>query len=341
MNRLRIAHVGHLPHPNFSATCAADPALQLVPIAVDLPSEAQMALLASCAAYYVTAARDELPRHLHVTAALLALLPALRMAASMGAGYDTIDVAACTAAGVLAVNQAGGNAQGVAEHAIGMMLACLKRMPEAAAAMRAGQARDREALMGRELRGRRVGLVGCGNVGQRVASILQAAFGCEILATDPFVNATDMAALNITLMPLEKLLARADIVSLHCPLNETTRGLIGAAALALMRPGAILVTTARGAIHDEAAVLAALQSGLLAGAGLDVWQTEPPDPTNPLLHHPKVIATQHTAGVTQESRANITRIAALAFSDFAAGRMPPRVLNPEVLARPGGFEPPA
>jgi len=303
-----------------------------VPLPIDAP-EAAIALLAECHGYYVMASRDELPRPLHVDATLLAQLPKLLMVGSTGAGYDTVDPAACTDAGVLLVNQAGGNAEGVAEHAVGMMLGLLKRMPEAQAAMRAGRAKDRAALMGRELRGRTVGIVGAGFVGTRVAEILRAGFGCTILAADPYLDAATVAARGATLVPLPELLAASDVVSVHCPLNAETRGLFGAAAFAAMRPGALFVTTARGSIHDEGALLAALESGHLAGAGLDVWAQEPPDPAHPLLTRPDVIATQHTAGVTRESRANIARIAAEAFIQAAHGELPPRQINPDVADR--------
>jgi D-3-phosphoglycerate dehydrogenase len=187
--------------------------------------------------------------------------------------------------------------------------------------------------MGRELRGRTVGLVGCGHVGQRVAAILRAAFGCRVIATDPALDAATLSALGVEKIELEALLREADVVSLHCPLTPATRSMMGAAQFAAMKRGVVFVTTARGSIHDEAALLAALDSGQVASAGLDVWEVEPPPVDHPLLHHRAVVASQHTAGVTEESRANITRIAALAFSDLAAGRMPPRIVNPEVEPR--------
>lgn len=333
MRKLRIAYVGFVPHRNFLDVCAEDPALEVVRIPIEASEEEAVRTLATCEGYYVMAARDELPKPLHVTAALLARLPRLLMVASAGAGYDTCDPEACTAAGVALVNQAGGNAEGVAEHAVGLMLACLKRMPEGAAALREGRAQDRAALMGRELRGRTIGLVGIGHVGTRVAEILRLAFGCRILAFDPYLDAATVAARGAEKVDLAALLAEADVVSLHCPLTPETRGMFGAAAFAAMRPGAVFVTTARGSIHDEAALLEALRAGRVAAAGLDVWEREPPPPDHPLLHHPAVVATPHTAGVTEESRANITRIAALAFRDLAAGRMPPRIVNPDVKPR--------
>ncbi len=331
--RFRVGYVGWVPHPAFLETAAKDPSLEIVHIPIDQPEGAMIQALSSCHGYYVMAARDELPKPLHVHDELLGKLPNLLVAASYGAGYDTCDPRACTSAGVLLMNQAGGNAEGVAEHAVGMMLACLKRMPEAHAAMRAGRAQDRAALIGRDIKGMTVGLVGCGNVGRRTAEILQKAFGCRILASDPYVEVGALAALGIEKMPLELLLIEADVVSVHCPLTDETRGMIGADAFAAMKPGVVFVTTARGSIHDEAALLESLNAGHVASAGLDVWEQEPPPPDHPLLYHPAVIASQHTAGVTLQSRANITRIAALGFSDVAAGRTPPRIINPDVLPR--------
>jgi len=330
--RFRVGYVGWVPHPAFLETAAQDLALEIVHIPMSDPGSMIQAL-SSCHGYYVMASRDELPKPLHVHAELLAKLPNLLVAASTGAGYDTCDPRACTQAGVLLMNQAGGNAQGVAEHAVGMMLACLKRMPEAHAAMRAGRAQDRDALIGRNIQGMTIGLVGCGHVGRRTAEILQKAFGCRIVACDPYVEVAALAALGIEKLPLELLLIEADVVSVHCPLTEETRGLFGADAFAAMKPGVVFVTTARGSIHDEAALLDALNSGQVASAGLDVWAQEPPPPDHPLLAHPAVIASQHTAGVTRQSRENITRIAAEAFSAIAAGRTPPRVINPDVLPR--------
>ncbi len=330
MQKFRIGYIGFVPHPNFLATAARDPALEIVHIPLEVGTGEAIQTLSSCHGYYVMAARDELPVPLHVHAELLGKLPNLLMAASYGAGYDPCNPEACTDAGVLLVNQAGGNAEGVAEHAVGMMLACLKRMPEAHASMIAGTARNRAALLGRELRGRVVGLVGCGHVGTRVTEIVKAAFGCRVIVCDPFLDAATIAARGAEKVDFATLLAEADVVSIHCPLNPQTRGMINAAAFAAMRKGVIFVTTARGSIHDEAALLEALNSGHVASAGLDVWEVEPPPVDHPLLHHRAVIASQHTAGVTEESRANITRIAALAFSELAAGRMPPRIVNPEV-----------
>jgi D-3-phosphoglycerate dehydrogenase len=152
-----------------------------------------------------------------------------------------------------------------------------------------------------------------------------------VLACDPYLDAATVAARGAEKVGMDGLLAGSDVVSLHLPLTGESRDLMSAATFGRMRKGAIFVTTARGLIHNEPALHQALASGHLGGAGLDVWEDEPPPPEHPLLHLPNVILTQHTAGVTHESRANISRIAALGFAEAAHGRLPPRVINAEVV----------
>jgi len=292
--------------------------------------EAALETLSNTDAYYCRAARDELPEPLHITEDSLRGMPRLLMVSSYGAGYDTIDLAACTARGIVACNQAGGNAEAVTEHALAFILALLKRIPDATRAIAEGTAGDRSALMGREIFGKTVGLIGLGNIGTRMAQVMTV-FGCTVLAYDPYVDAGECAARGARKVGLEELLAASDVVSVHCPLTAETRGLIGAAEMATMRRDALLICTARGDIVDEAALLAALDGGHLAGAGLDVFHREPPDADDPLVVHPKVIATSHTAGVTGESRARLGRMGADAFARMARGEVPPRVLNPDAI----------
>lgn len=331
--RVRVAMVGAPAHPAFFEAIAAAPGCELVRIDAAEPVETALGRLAECDAYYLSSARDEVPAALHAGEALLALAPRLRLVASYGAGFDTVDLAACSARGVAVCNQAGGNANAVAEHALAFLLALFKRIPEGRAAIARGEARDRDRWMGRELNGRTVGIVGLGQCGGRLARLL-GAFDCKVLAVDPFLGAAACRARGAEKVELAELLARAEAVSLHCPLDASTRGLIGAGALAAMRPGAVLVSTARGGVHDEAAVLAALDSGRLAGAGFDVWAQEPPAADHPLLAHPAVIATSHLAGVTHESRERIARMAAEVFAAFAAGLPLPRLLNPDRAPHP-------
>jgi D-3-phosphoglycerate dehydrogenase / 2-oxoglutarate reductase len=230
------------------------------------------------------------------------------------------------------VNQAGGNAEGVAEHSLGMILTLLKRIPESEVALRKGAAGDREAFLGRELCGRCVGLIGLGRFGTRVAELLRV-FGYRVLAEDPLLDAETISARSGEKADRETLLREADIISVHCPLNAQTRGTLDEAFFAAMRPGAIFINTARGGIHDERALHAALARDHLGGAGLDVWEREPTPADHPLLAHPRVIASPHTAGVTHESRDRVARMAAQTFIATARGEIPPRLVNPDVTDR--------
>jgi len=254
----------------------------------------------------------------------------LLIVSSNGAGYDPVDVEACTAAGVLAVNQSGGNAHSVAEHALGMLLTLSKRILEADRALRREANVSRNALMGTEAQGKTIGIVGLGNVGRRIAALCEGLLGMKVLAYDPYLEATEMAARGGEKVELDELLRRSDYVSISCPLTRQSRGMIGAREFALMQPHAYFITTARGFIHDEAALLEALRDKRIAGAGLDVWAKEPPPPDHPLLQFDNVLASPHTAGVTKEARENMGRIAAEQLLDALDGKRPPRIINPEV-----------
>ncbi len=288
--------------------------------------------LAGAHVYHISAAKDELPQPWFARAELLARCPELLCVSAGGAGYDTVDVAACAAAGVAVVNQAGGNAVSVAEHTLGLMLGVSRRMVEGDRRLRREIGYAREDVMGREVGGKTVGLVGIGHIGTRVAGLARA-FGMEVLATDPFLASEEIARRGAKAVSFEQLLERSDIVSLHCPRDASTLGMMDAQAFGRMRRGAIFITTARGGIHDEAALVAALQSGHLAGAGVDVWDQEPPPLDHPLLAMDNVFATFHVAGVTHEGRRNIAVISAEQIVDLLSGARPPRLVNPEVWSR--------
>jgi D-3-phosphoglycerate dehydrogenase / 2-oxoglutarate reductase len=329
---MRVGYIDPPIYPSFAQVLEAAPDIHLVRLTLDDPPDAIAAMLSTCDGYYVMASRDELPARFAVHDELLATMPNLLVAASYGAGYDTIDVEACNRAGVGVVNQAGGNAEGVAEHTLAMMLSLLKRIPETHAAMREGAIRQRDAFLGREIAGRTVGLVGLGKIGSRVAQML-AFFGCRVFACDPYLDAAACVERGARKVEMAELLSESDLVSIHCPLTRETRGMIGFEAFAAMGPGAIFVNTARGGIHDEAALLDAIKQGRVAGAGLDVWDQEPPAKDHPLLSHPCVMASPHMAGVTHESRDRVARMAAQAFLALAAGELPPRLVNPCVAER--------
>jgi D-3-phosphoglycerate dehydrogenase len=188
---------------------------------------------------------------------------------------------------------------------------------------------DRNDFMGHDAIGRTIGIIGLGNVGTRVAELCRLLFRMRVLAYDPYLTAEQVAARGAEKMELGALLAQADFVSLNCPRNRETLGLMGAAQFAAMRPNAYFITTARGGIHDEAALADALRERRLAGAGLDVWAHEPPAHDHPLMGFDTVILSPHTAGVTVEARVNMATIAAEQLLGVLDGRRPPRLLNPE------------
>ncbi len=330
MNSKRVFYVKYTASPLFGQTLTARGDVTLERIENEATRADAAAVLATAHAYQIGAARDEIARHWHATDALLAETPSLLAVSSNGAGYDTIDLSACTRAGVLAVNQAGGNREAVAEHALGMMLALSKRIVEVDRRMRSAPGIARDDYMGRDINGRTVGIVGLGHVGSRIAELCRGLFAMTVLAYDPYVDAAQMAARGAEKVTLEELLARSDFVSLSCPRTAETRGMIGAGEFALMQPHAYFITTARGGIHDEAALAAVLERRGIAGAGLDVWDPEPPAPDHPLLRLDTVIASPHTAGVTHEARATMARIAAEQMLAILDGQRPPRLLNPEV-----------
>lgn len=313
----------------FDARMAQEPGISLGVFAARGPAAAAWDMLAGAHVYQISAAKDELPIEWFARADLLARCPHLLCVSSGGAGYDTVDVAACTAAGIAVVNQAGGNAPSVAEHTLGLMLGVSRRMAECDRRLRREQGFTREDVMGREIHGKTLGLVGIGEVGTRVAALARA-FGMQVVATDPFVAPEEIARRGARAVPLEQLLAESDFVSLHCPRDATTLKMMDATAFARMKKGAIFITTARGGIHDEAALAQALQSGHLAGAGIDVWDREPPPLDHPLLALDNVYATFHTAGVTHEARRNVAAMAAEQIVAMLEGQRPPRLVNPAV-----------
>jgi D-3-phosphoglycerate dehydrogenase len=197
------------------------------------------------------------------------------------------------------------------------------------------------------VQGRTIGIVGIGHVGGRVAELCRGLFQMRVIAYDPYLTADQIAAKGAEkAATLEELLRVADYVSINCPHTAETRGMMGAAQFAAMQKHAYFITTARGGIHDEAALATALSAGQVAGAGLDVWEDEPPPSDHPLLKFDNVVVSPHTAGITRQSRHNIAKIAAEQMLDILDGKKPPRLLNPEVwgaysdrFARILGFQP--
>src|ERR1700749_4137315 len=330
VNNKRVFYVKYLAHPIYAEILKARPDVRLDRLENETSEGEFGPVLSQAHAYQIGAARDELAPHFHVHDELLKRAPGLLIISSNGAGFDPVDVEACTRAGVLVVNQSGGNAHSVAEHALGMLLTLSKRIVQADRALRRQANVDRNALMGTEVQGKTIGIVGLGNVGRRIAALCRGLLGMNVLAYDPYLSATEMAERGGEKVSLEDLLRRSDFVSISCPLTKDNRGMIGAREFAAMQPHAYFITTARGFIHDEVALEQALRDKRIAGAGLDVWAKEPPPPDQPLLQFDNVIASPHTAGVTKEARENMARIAAEQMLDALDGKRPPRIINPEV-----------
>ncbi len=235
-------------------------------------------------------------------AAAFAAAPRLRAIARTGIGYDNVDVPAASAAGVCALNTPDAPTESTAEFAIALMFAVARRVATADRHSKTGAWKLDAHVLGFDLAGKTLGLVGFGRIARRVTEMARA-IRMNVCALDPLVAAETMAAAGVTrCASLDELLRGARVLSLHAPLIPATRGLIGTAQLALLPAGAILINTARGPLVDEAAVLAALESGRLAGARLDVWEREPVAADHPLFRHPRVVATPHMAAYTDEGR---------------------------------------
>lgn len=319
--------------PNVADALEKDKEIVLHRLSYKGPQADNWGAMSASHAYCVTSTRQELPAEYHANAALIARCPDLLAVSTSGAGYDTVDVAACTAAGVLVVNQSGGNADAVAEHAVAMMLSLTKNIPQTDRSVRAGKRAPRETFKGWNAKGRTVGVVGIGNIGSRVARICGLGLQMKVLAYDPYLTAEQVQERGAAKVDLPTLLAESRFVSIHCPYNDETRGMIGARELAAMQPGSYLITTARGGIVDENALADAMKSGHIAGAGVDVWIEEPPPLSHPLLAFDNLIATYHTAGITHDSRNNMANWNAQQVAGILRGERPPRLINPEAWDR--------
>lgn len=230
-----------------------------------------------------------------VTATVLEAACDLRVIARNGTGIDNIDLVAAQRLGIKICRAEGANARGVAELALGLMLAVARAIPASDCAIKNG---GWQRITGLELEGKTLGLIGCGRIGKTVAGFALA-FGMKVLAYDAFPDSTHNPSPDFAFVPLEAVLQQAEVLSLHCP-PAAGGPLINSRTLALIKPGLILINTARAELVDEGSVLAALETGQLAGYGVDVFPQEPPK-MSPLLAHSRVIATPHAGGLTQES----------------------------------------
>ncbi len=263
------------------------------------------------------------------TRRVIAAHPQLRVIARAGVGYDAVDVAAATEHGVAVAITPGTNQDAVAEHTFTLILALAKNLVPQHQGTRAGQW-PRQANL--PLRGRTLGIAGLGRIGKAVA-LRGACFGMPLLAYEPYPDQAFVKHHHVTLLPFERLLAESDYLSLHLPLTPESRHLINRRTLALMKPTAFLINTARGGLVCEADLVEALRAGRLAGAGLDVFEEEPPRP-NPLLEFPNVVLTPHAAGTDLQSRDDMALAAARAIVQLSRGEWPAeQVVNPEVRTR--------
>lgn len=238
-----------------------------------------------------------------VTREVLARAEKLRVIGRAGIGVDNVDVPAATERGVVVVNTPSGNNVTTAEHAIALLVALARHIPQASASMKAGKW-EKNAFTGMELANRTLGVIGLGNIGRVVAQIAQG-IGMRVVAYDPHLPEEVASKLDVELLPLDELFARADALTVHVPKTKDTTGLLDARAFAKCRKGVLVVNAARGGIVDEKALLAALESGQVGGAALDVFVTEPPAPQDPLVAHPRVICTPHLGASTEQAQLNV------------------------------------
>jgi D-3-phosphoglycerate dehydrogenase / 2-oxoglutarate reductase len=268
----------------------------------------------------------------------IALAPRLRVIAKHGAGLDSIDIPAATARGIVVANSGDANAFAVAQHAVALMLAVRRDIRNVDRLVRAGGYQRRETMTDAvgDLWQATVGIVGLGHIGRHVAQMVGRGFDARLLGFDPMVSAEQAAQFGVEKVDaLPDLLARADIVSLHLPLNAHTRDLIGEAELRMMKRSACLVNTARGGVIDEAALVRALEQGLIHGAGLDVFEEEPPAADHPLFASDRVILSPHIGGRSEASRVATSNATADAILAVLGGGEPAHFVNRAALAQAG------
>lgn len=262
-----------------------------------------------------------------IGATLLDLAPGLRVIARTGVGYDAIDVAACTARNIAVTITPGTNQESVAEHTFGLLLALTRNLVNNDRQIKSG---GWNRTLVQPIRGKTIGIVGMGRIGRAVTT-RALAFGMRVIAFDPIPDPEFDARHGVTRISLPDLLASAEVVSLHLPLIPQTQGLINRESLALMRPGAILLNTARGGLVVESDLYESLVSGHLGGAGLDVLNSEPPEPGNPLIGLANVIVSPHLGGIDTKGMADMAEMAAGCIAGLKQGRWPVGCVVNDVL----------
>lgn len=256
----------------------------------------------------------------------------LKIIGRAGIGVDNVDLKAATRAGIVVMNTPEGNATTTAEHTISLIFAMARRIPQAHAALTQGRW-EKNRFMGRELRGKTLGVIGLGNIGRIVAQRAQA-MQLKVLGHDPFFDAEAAKKIGVESVTLEQLITRADIITVHTPLNDDTRGLISDGEIGKLKKGAMLVNCARGGIYDEAALLRGLESGQIGALALDVFEQEPPPADHPLLKHEAVVVTPHLGASTSEAQILVAIDIAEQMGEFAQGLPARNAVNlPRVAAQ--------
>lgn len=266
--------------------------------------------------------------NVHLSAEIMDAAPKLKIISRTGVGVNNVDVDAATERGIKVCNTPGVNAISVAEQALALILTLAKQIKPMNAALREGNWKIRNTYKAVDLDSKVLGLVGLGRIGGLVAEKCRLALNMKVIAYDPFVTQAE----NVELCDsLAEVFSAADVISVHVPYVQETHHLVSAELIALMKPTSFLINTARGAVVDEQALIAALQSGAIAGAGLDVFEQEPPEPDNPLPAMDSVVATPHSAALSAECVARVAAAAAQAIVDEFIGKQPKFVYNAKQL----------
>lgn len=262
--------------------------------------------------------------NIHITREIIGAAGKLKVISRTGVGVDNVDVDAATKKRILVCHTPGVNSNSVAEQSVALLLGLAKQLKMMDKAVLAGNWKIRNAGKSVDLSGKVLGLVGLGRIGSEVARKCRLAFNMNVLAYDPYVTTAE----GIELCPtLDRLFSQADFISIHVPYSQQTHHLVEARLLSLMKPDSFLINTSRGAVVDEKALTAVLEKGAIAGAGLDVFEEEPPSTENPLLALNNVIATPHSSALSRECVAKVAVEAAQAVVDFLEGRQPRHIYN--------------